>query len=52
MAVVMQMHWPEVTTENLKEKSYGHGYKNDFLRLFGFNYDGVDYAADVPDEKI
>lgn len=44
--------WPEVTTENLAEKSDGHGYKNDFLRLFGFNYEGVDYAADIPDEKI
>jgi enoyl-[acyl-carrier protein] reductase / trans-2-enoyl-CoA reductase (NAD+) len=29
------------------------GYKRDFLRLFGFEIDGVDYNADVdPDVKI
>jgi enoyl-[acyl-carrier protein] reductase/trans-2-enoyl-CoA reductase (NAD+) len=44
--------WPQVTTENLAEMSDGHGYKNDFLRLFGFNIDGVDYSADIPEEKI
>jgi enoyl-[acyl-carrier protein] reductase/trans-2-enoyl-CoA reductase (NAD+) len=44
--------WPEVTTENLAEKSDGQGYKSDFLRLFGFGYEGVDYSADIPDEKI
>ncbi|KAG1254642.1 hypothetical protein G6F68_010747 [Rhizopus microsporus] len=29
------------------------GYKADFLRLFGFGVDGVDYEADVnPDVRI
>ena len=44
--------WPMVNTENLAEWSDGTGYRDDFLRLFGFNIDGVDYAADVPDERI
>jgi enoyl-[acyl-carrier protein] reductase/trans-2-enoyl-CoA reductase (NAD+) len=44
--------WPLVNTENLHKWSDGDGYKDDFLRLFGFNIAGVDYAADVPDEEV
>jgi len=45
--------WPQVTNENLYEISDLAGYKADFLRLFGFGIDGVDYDADVnPDVKI
>ncbi|MFL9582199.1 enoyl-ACP reductase FabV [Stenotrophomonas sp. AB1(2024)] len=40
--------WPQVTNENLYEISDLAGYKADFLRLFGFGVDGVDYEADVP----
>jgi enoyl-[acyl-carrier protein] reductase/trans-2-enoyl-CoA reductase (NAD+) len=36
-----------VTNENLYEISDLAGYKADFLRLFGFGVDGVDYDADV-----
>ena len=39
--------WAEVTTDNLKEISDYSGYKTEFLRLFGFEVDGVDYEADV-----
>lgn len=39
--------WPQVTNENLYEISDLAGYKADFLRLFGFGVDGVDYEADV-----
>jgi enoyl-[acyl-carrier protein] reductase/trans-2-enoyl-CoA reductase (NAD+) len=39
--------WPQVTNENLYEISDLAGYKADFLRLFGFGVDGVDYDADV-----
>jgi len=39
--------WPAVTTENLRELTDYQGYKDEFLRLFGFGLDGVDYAADV-----
>jgi enoyl-[acyl-carrier protein] reductase/trans-2-enoyl-CoA reductase (NAD+) len=44
--------WPMVNTENLAQWSDGTGYRDDFLRLFGFDIAGVDYAADVPDERI
>nr|WP_246480476.1 enoyl-ACP reductase FabV [Motiliproteus sediminis] len=39
--------WPAVTTENLRELTDYQGYKDEFLRLFGFGIEGVDYDADV-----
>lgn len=39
--------WSKVTTENLHEMTDFKGYQDDFLKLFGFNIDGVDYDADV-----
>jgi enoyl-[acyl-carrier protein] reductase/trans-2-enoyl-CoA reductase (NAD+) len=43
---VMQL-WDKVDTDNLKSISDYESYKADFLRLFGFGIDGVDYEADV-----
>ncbi|MDF3981226.1 enoyl-ACP reductase FabV [Luteibacter sahnii] len=39
--------WPNVTTDNLWTDTDYAGYKHDFIKLFGFEVDGVDYAADV-----
>ena len=39
--------WPTVTTENLPTLSDIAGYRQEFLRLFGFGLAGVDYEADV-----
>lgn len=39
--------WAKVTTENLKEITDYEEYKHEFLQLFGFEVDGVDYSADV-----
>lgn len=39
--------WPQVTTENLRQLSDFDGYRAEFLRLFGFGIEGVDYDADV-----
>lgn len=39
--------WGQVTTENLHELTDFRGYKQEFLRLFGFEMPGVDYEADV-----
>ena len=39
--------WPQVTTENLRDLTDYQGYKDEFLRLFGFGIEGVDYEADV-----
>jgi enoyl-[acyl-carrier protein] reductase/trans-2-enoyl-CoA reductase (NAD+) len=39
--------WPKVTTDNLFEMSDYADYKKQFLQLFGFEVDGVDYTKDV-----
>ncbi|MDF1656371.1 MAG: trans-2-enoyl-CoA reductase family protein [Verrucomicrobiales bacterium] len=43
--------WENVTTENLSEVSDFSGYKNEFLRLFGFGLEGVDYEAETNPER-
>jgi len=39
--------WGESTTETLVELGDLAGYKQDFLNLFGFGFEGVDYEADT-----
>ena len=39
--------WPQVTSENLFEIGDYQGYKKEFLNLFGFSVDGVDYEEDI-----
>ena len=39
--------WSKISDENLAEISDMAGYKEEFLNLFGFEIDGVDYDADV-----
>ncbi|MBX9649688.1 MAG: trans-2-enoyl-CoA reductase family protein [Xanthobacteraceae bacterium] len=39
--------WPLLTTETLGELADLGEYKSQFLRLFGFGIDGVDYAQDL-----
>ena len=39
--------WPLLTTETLGELADLAEYRSQFLRLFGFGIDGVDYAQDV-----
>ncbi len=39
--------WQKSTTETLPELGDLNGYKSDFLNLFGFGFEGVDYLADV-----
>ncbi len=39
--------WETVTTENVDRLTDLKGYKEEFLRLFGFGIAGVDYDADV-----
>lgn len=39
--------WPEISSETLLEKSDYKGYQENFLTLFGFGLDGVDYGEDV-----
>ncbi|NND65303.1 MAG: bifunctional NADH-specific enoyl-ACP reductase/trans-2-enoyl-CoA reductase, partial [Gammaproteobacteria bacterium] len=39
--------WNQINTENLHELTDLEGYKEEFLRLFGFGINGVDYDAEV-----
>ena len=44
--------WDQVNTETLRELSDFAGYKQEFLQLFGFEVEGVDYEADVNPELV
>jgi len=39
--------WNNIKTENLHELTDYKGYQEDFLKLFGFGFNNVDYDADV-----
>jgi len=39
--------WDDINTETLRTLSDFDGYKREFLQLFGFEVDGVDYEAEV-----
>ena len=43
----VQSLWTEISTENLYKNSDYSGYKTEFLKLFGFGVDGVNYEQDV-----
>jgi enoyl-[acyl-carrier protein] reductase/trans-2-enoyl-CoA reductase (NAD+) len=48
-AEVMRL-WPQITTENLYDLTDFADYKRGFRQLFGFEVEGVDYAAPVETE--
>ena len=39
--------WPQVNNDNIFELTDYQGYKNEFLKLFGFGVEGIDYDAEV-----
>ena len=39
--------WAQIESDNLATLSDFAGYKREFLQLFGFEVDGVDYDAEV-----
>lgn len=43
----VKKRWAELNTENIEELSDIAGYRQEFLKLFGFEVPGVDYQADV-----
>jgi enoyl-[acyl-carrier protein] reductase/trans-2-enoyl-CoA reductase (NAD+) len=43
--------WPKVETETIDALTDFDGYQENFLRLFGFGLEGVDYEADVEVER-
>ena len=42
--------WEQINTDNLKTLADFEGYRQEFLQLFGFGVEGVDYDADVDPE--
>jgi len=43
----VQKSWDVIETETIDDLSDFKGYKTEFLKLFGFGLDGVDYEADT-----
>jgi len=43
----VQETWPSIQSHNLEQLTDIVGYRNAFLRLFGFGYPDIDYDADV-----
>ncbi|WP_243048944.1 enoyl-ACP reductase FabV [Dyella sp. RRB7] len=43
--------WPTVNTENLSQLTDYAGYKHDFLQLFGFGREDVNYEEDVSADR-
>ena len=43
--------WPKVTTENIYDLSDFASYQKEFLELFGFGLEGVDYTQEVEVER-
>jgi enoyl-[acyl-carrier protein] reductase/trans-2-enoyl-CoA reductase (NAD+) len=42
--------WDQINTDTLHDLSDFVGYKHEFLQLFGFEVEGVDYEAEVNPE--
>jgi enoyl-[acyl-carrier protein] reductase/trans-2-enoyl-CoA reductase (NAD+) len=42
----VRRRWAAVTTENVAELGDLEGFRRDFLKIFGFGIDGVDYEAE------
>ena len=48
----VKRRWPLVDTNNLPQLGDLAGFRADFLKIFGFGIDGVDYDADVDPQRI
>jgi len=42
--------WEQISTDNIYELSDLEGYRKEFFQLFGFEFEGIDYGADVSAE--
>ena len=48
----VERRWPLVDTDNLPELGDLAGFREDFLKIFGFGIQGVDYDAEVDPQRI
>jgi len=46
----IKQHWSSVSSDNFIDLVDLEGYRNAFLNLHGFGFDGVDYEADIEPE--
>lgn len=44
--------WERISTETLPELGDLAGFRGDFLKIFGFGLDGVDYSADLDPREV
>ena len=49
---VVSQNWLKVTTENLDELGDLEGFRSDFLNIFGFGFDDIDYELDVDPKRV
>ena len=49
---VVSQNWLKVTTENLDELGDLEGFRSDFLNIFGFGFDDIDYELEVDPKRI
>lgn len=47
----VRSNWEKLNDKNLDQFADMEGYHKEFLKLFGFGFEGVDYAADVDFEQ-
>lgn len=43
----VKRRWERISNENLRQLSDFDGYKSDFLKLFGFGFQDIDYEVDI-----
>ena len=48
----VKRRWPVVDTQNLAELGDLAGFRADFLKIFGFGIEGVNYDAEVDPQRI
>ncbi len=49
--VAVKELWRDVNTDNIHRISDLQGYRDEFYRLFGFKFDGVDYEAAIETDQ-
>ncbi len=48
----VKRRWPLVDSQNLPELGDLAGFRADFLKIFGFGIEGVNYDAEVDPQRI
>lgn len=49
---LIESQWDKVSSKNLLQNTDFIGYKKDFLRNFGFEWDNIDYNVDITENQL